>query len=262
MQPPSLEELSVPGRDAIRDPMGNMTSDPTGLGGLYNLPAAALDYRDETARRAQAGEDVSERWKDDPGLNALAGLVIPGGLMKGAGVLTRAAAPYIAPALGDLMRDESGALRLPEGAAAPAPAIAPEPRSGLIKQSDFDELLPDERRRMGPYKEGAGTVPTVGGADWTDLDMTKPIGGMQASPEAHQASWDAAVAKIRDWSPEQAATLDKYLADHPEVGPNTWDFWNKAFSQPQKNRGGVRRERGAAADLALPRASLGAARGG
>lgn len=47
---PTLEELSVPGRDAIQDPLGSITTDPTGLGGLIHLPAQEL------ANQAKVGE--------------------------------------------------------------------------------------------------------------------------------------------------------------------------------------------------------------
>ncbi|HEY1430739.1 MAG TPA: hypothetical protein VGF39_03805 [Stellaceae bacterium] len=128
---------------------------------------------------------------------------------------------------------------IPPGEAAAGPAAAAPgtpPRSGLIRNSDLDTVLPVENRRIGPYKEGVGTVPVVGGADWTDLDMSQSIGGMKSSAADLQKAWDDAVETVRSWSPEQAEKLDKYLADNPQVGPNTPKFWNDALSQPQKMR--------------------------
>jgi hypothetical protein len=108
--------------------------------------------------------------------------------------------------------------------------------SGLIGNADHDTVVPVANRRVGPYQDGVGTVPKAGGEDWLDLDFAKPIGGAKFSPEEFQHTWDNALDKIRSWSPEQATALDDYLADHPQVGPNTWKFWNDALNQTDKER--------------------------
>jgi hypothetical protein len=197
MQPPSLEELSVPGRDAIQSP---------DLDALRSLDLSRITGMPSAVEQAQASDAEQAR------------LIAQG--QYGRATLTGLDNPFLY-ALG------TGAVG--EGAAA-------APRSGLIRNADHDTILPVENRRVGPYQEGAGTMPVAGGADWTDLDMKQSIGGMQSSPEALQKSWDDAVNTIRAWSPEQATAIDKYLADHPEVGPNTPKFWNDALSQEQKMR--------------------------
>jgi hypothetical protein len=201
-RPATLEELSQPRRDAIAGILGP------------GMPSAV--------EQAQASDAEQARLiaQHQYGRAALTGLDNPFLYALGAGNVGEGVA-------GASARGELPATAVE--AAAPA-------RSGLIRNSDFDTILPVDNRRVGPYQEGVGTVPVGGGADWTDLDMSKSIGGMKASPEDLQKAWGDAVQKIRDWSPEQAAQIDKYLSDHPEVGPNTWKFWNDALSQPEKMR--------------------------
>jgi hypothetical protein len=148
----------------------------------------------------------------------------------GAAALSGLDNPFLS-ALGTGNIGEGGISGAISGAAA-----APAARGGLIRNADHDTILPVENRRAGPYQEGVGTVPVAGGADWTDLDMSKPIGGMKTSDEDLAKNWSDAVDTIRAWSPEQATAIDKYLDDHPDVGPNTAKFWNGALSQTDKER--------------------------
>lgn len=113
---------------------------------------------------------------------------------------------------------------------------APAPRKGLIQLSDLDQVLPEEHRRVGSYQHEVGTKPVEGGLDWDDLDMTKKGSGIHITPERLQQAWDDAREHIGNWSPEQKEALDKYFADHPEIGPGSHEFWNQALSLPDLAR--------------------------
>jgi hypothetical protein len=119
-----------------------------------------------------------------------------------------------------------------QGEAAPA---APE-RHGLIRDQDLDEVVPLAGRRVGDYRRNVGTMPVAGGLDWDDLDLTRHGGGMKADPAALRGYWNDAVDKVKAWSPEQAAALEKYFTDHPEVGPGTPEFWDNALKQLDRAR--------------------------
>src|SRR5215831_10184746 len=103
-------------------------------------------------------------------------------------------------------------------------------RRGLMKFTDLDEVVPINTRRAGRYIRGVGTLPAAGGGDWDDLDLKRPMDGMKSDPALLQQHWDAAVARVKGWSPETDAVLTKYLADHPKVGPGSPEFWQRALS--------------------------------
>lgn len=74
----TLQELSVPGRDAISDPFGNLTTDPTGLvgaaKGIAYLPASIEEHRDLVKKMERAGyseAQIAEERKNNPAFNAL-----------------------------------------------------------------------------------------------------------------------------------------------------------------------------------------------
>jgi hypothetical protein len=143
-RPATLAELSVPGRDAIVDPFGNLTTDPTGLGGMVsgiaNLPVAVEAHRDKIAAMREAGypeAQIADEARNNPLYNAaftaLAGPVA-GRLAASAGAL----APEITPTIGRFLADESGELRLP-GARVSNPLDTPV--SDALKQQDFIDQL-------------------------------------------------------------------------------------------------------------------------
>src|SRR5262249_54625472 len=92
-------------------------------------------------------------------------------------------------------------------------------RKGVIQGRDLDTVLPLQNRRVGLYETGTGTRPTVGGPDWTDLDMTQRMSGNHVNQAGLDDAWNRAVQTVRSWSPEQAAAIDEYLKTHPNVGP-------------------------------------------
>lgn len=111
-----------------------------------------------------------------------------------------------------------------------------EERRGLVRTVDLDQLIPPAERRIGAWRPNVGTLPESGGPDWDDLDLTRRGDGRKSDPEALQHYWDDAVERVKSWSPEQRAALDKYFVDHPEVGPGTPEFWDEALKQSDRAR--------------------------
>ncbi len=103
---PSLEELSKPGRDAVQDPLGNMTSDPTGLvgtaKGIAYLPRSVEEHRDKIRELRSSGASpaqLHEAERDNPAYNFLFGM---------------AAGPLAAKALGGVPSAIEGAAKIPK----------------------------------------------------------------------------------------------------------------------------------------------------
>ena len=128
----TLAELSVPGRDAIRDPLGNMTTDPTGLAGaaqgIAYLPAAIEQHRDLVKKMEQAGyteEQIAEERKNNPAFNAL---------------FSVAAGPLASRGLGKVGEMLPG--ELPSGETLfPGSSTPPVPKAQRIVQKAFEKTV-------------------------------------------------------------------------------------------------------------------------
>ena len=213
-RPASLAELSVPGRDAVSDPLGSLTTDPTGLAGMVSgiggLPAAMAEHRARLAGMAQAGyspAQIADEARNNPAYNALfslaagpvAGKLASGAVRVGADLLPEAG--ELGPGFGALLRDETGAVKLPFAEGQAQKQLADDLRTQHLARGDDGLPLLGLR----PGREPIAPPPHITTQDQLNglldryVDLVK--GGMN---------------EAKDWYPEAGAETLYHAGGDPE----------------------------------------------